>query len=259
MQAQLAEAGTREAHSQGEAADKAPDVQSSPVLTALRADAARAEARLAELGGRLGDQHPLVQETQAQLGVLRNRLEAETRRTSASVGVTHSIRRQQESQLRTALDSQRALVLRLKAVRDEGGVLLREVDAAQRAYDGALARLQQARLESRTPPAGARLLTAAAPPRVPVSPQPLLHAGLSIGLGLALAIVAVLTLERVDPRLRTQGSAAELLDLPLLGVLPGPKGRGLFQPRRTPVVRPWRRPRLAAPPLQVALDPSAKE
>lgn len=259
MQAQLAEAGTREVHSQGEAADRAPDVQSSPVLTSLRGDVVRSEARLAELGGRLGDQHPQVQEAQAQVTALRSRLEAETRRAAASVGVTHSIRRQQESQLRGALDSQRALVLRLKAARDEGGVLLREEEAAQRAYDAALARLQQARLESRTPPVGARLLTAAVPPRAPVSPQPQMHAGLSIGLGIVLAIVAVLALERIDPRLRTPGSAAELLDLQVLGVLPGPKGRGLFQPRRTPVVQPWRRPRLAAPPLQVALDASAKE
>lgn len=150
-------------------------------------------------------------------------------------------------------------MLRLKASRDEGGVLLRDVEAAQRAYDASLGRLQQARLESRTPPGGAHLLTEAVPPRQPVSPQPLVHAGLSIGLGLMLAVVAVLALERLDPRLRTPGSVSELLDLPLLGVLPGPRGRGLFQPRRTPLVRPWRRPRLAAPALQVALDPTFKE
>jgi uncharacterized protein involved in exopolysaccharide biosynthesis len=259
MQAQVAESGSRDLQSQGDAADRAPDVQANPLLAGLRGDLARAEARLAEVSGRLGDQHPQVQESQTQVALLRGRLEAETRRLSAGVSVTHTIRRQQESQLRGALDSQRALVLRLKASRDEGGVLLRDVEAAQRAYDASLGRLQQARLESRTPPGGAHLLTEAVPPRQPVSPQPLVHAGLSIGLGLMLAVVAVLALERLDPRLRTPGSVSELLDLPLLGVLPGPRGRGLFQPRRTPLVRPWRRPRLAAPALQVALDPTFKE
>jgi uncharacterized protein involved in exopolysaccharide biosynthesis len=259
LQAQVAEAGSRDSHSQGEAAERAPDVLSSPLLVGLRGDVARAEARLRELGARLGDQHPQVQDAQAQWSLLRERLDAETRRASASVGVTHSIRRQQESQLRGALDSQRALVLRLKTVRDEGGVLLRDLEAAQRAYDAALGRLQQARLESRTPPGGAHVLTEAVPPQSPVSPQPLVHAGLSVGLGAALALMAVLALERLDPRLRTPGSVSELLDLPLLGVLPGPRGRGDFQPRRIPLVRPWKRARLPAPPLQVALDMSGKE
>lgn len=259
MQAQVAESGSRDIHSRGDAAERAPDVQSSALVAGLRADLARAESRLRELDARLGEQHPQVQDAQAQVGLLRGRLEAETRRVAASAGVTHSIQRQQESQLRTALDTQRALVLRLKAAREEGGVLVREVEAAQRAYDAALGRLNQARLESRTPPGGAHPLTEASAPRLPVSPQPLLHAGLSLGLGALLAVMAVLVLERVDPRLRTPTSVTELLDLPLLGVLPGPRDRGPYQARRTPLVKPWTRGRLPAPVRPMALGSLSKE
>ena len=63
-------------------------------------------------------------EAKASIAELRSRLDAETRRVTGGVGVTNTINRQREAEVRAALEAQRAKVLRLKAVRDEGAVLV---------------------------------------------------------------------------------------------------------------------------------------
>ena len=62
--------------------------------------------------------------------------------------------------MRAALEAQRAKVLRMKAVRDEGLVLVRDVENAQRAYDAVLARFTQTSLESQTTQSNVNVLTA---------------------------------------------------------------------------------------------------
>ena len=66
------------------------------------------------------------------------------------------------------------------------------------------------------------------------------------GLGLALALMAVVLMEKVDPRARTATSTSELVGLPLLGVMPGSAAHGEHRARRTPLVRHGWRLRLAA-------------
>lgn len=247
LQAVVAESGSRQAQSQGAAADRLQEVLSHPALLGLRADLTRAEARMQELNDRLGDNHPQVFEARGQVNLLRSRLEAETRRVAGGAAVSNTINRQRESDMRTALEAQRQRVMNLKAVRDEALVLARDVDSAQRAYDALQARLQQTSLESQATQGQAHLLSAAPVPMAPSSPSWMLRAGLALGLGLALALGAVALVERVDARARLPGATAQWLGVPLLGVLPGPKDRGGFAPSKSALVQPWRMGQLPAP------------
>jgi uncharacterized protein involved in exopolysaccharide biosynthesis len=247
LQAVVAESGSRQAQSQGAAADRLQEVLSHPALLGLRADLTRAEARMQEFNDRLGDNHPQVFEARGQVSLLRSRLEAETRRVAGGAAVSNTINRQRETDMRTALEAQRQRVMNLKAVRDEALVLARDVDSAQRAYDGLQARLQQTSLESQATQGQAHLLSAAPVPLTPTSPSWMLRAGLALGLGLALALGTVALVERVDARARLPVATAQWLGVPLLGVLPGPKDRGGFAPSKSALVQPWRMGQLPAP------------
>lgn len=247
LQAVVAESGSRQAQSQGAAADRLQEVLSHPALLGLRADLTRAEARMQEFNDRLGDNHPQVFEARGQVSLLRSRLEAETRRVAGGAAVSNTINRQRESDMRTALEAQRQRVMNLKAVRDEALVLARDVDSAQRAYDGLQARLQQTSLESQATQGQAHLLSAAPVPLTPTSPSWTLRAGLALGLGLALALGTVALVERVDARARLPVATAQWLGVPLLGILPGPTDRGGFAPSKSALVQPWRMGQLPAP------------
>jgi uncharacterized protein involved in exopolysaccharide biosynthesis len=200
-----------------------------------------------EFNDRLGDNHPQVFEARGQVSLLRSRLEAETRRVAGGAAVSNTINRQRETDMRTALEAQRQRVMNLKAVRDEALVLARDVDSAQRAYDGLQARLQQTSLESQATQGQAHLLSAAPVPLTPTSPSWMLRAGLALGLGLALALGTVALVERVDARARLPVATAQWLGVPLLGILPGPTDRGGFAPSKSALVQPWRMGQLPAP------------
>jgi len=225
LQAIAAESASRQGQAQGAQADRLQEVLNNPVVGSLKADLARAEARLHELGARYGDNHPQVIEAKANIAELRGKLDAETRRVTGGVGVTNTINRQREASVRRELDAQRAKVLRMKAVRDEGNVLQREVENAQRVFDNLVARLNQSALESQSNQSYANMLSVAQPPVEPASPKLLLNTALAVFLGLLLAIGVALLLELADRRVRAPEDAVAALGLPVLGTLPGPRAK----------------------------------
>jgi len=155
---------------------------------------------------------------------------------TGTLGVSNSINRQREAEIRSALEVQRARVQRMRTAREEGSMLIRDVEAAQRAYEAVISRLNQTSLESKATQSNAYLLAEAVPPFAPSSPRLLRNGVLSIVMGTVLAILAVILLEYVDRRVRTDDDISEVLGLPLLGILPKPGGKGRFASRRIPLV-----------------------
>lgn len=225
MQALSAESGSRQVQAQGASSDRIQEVLNSGLIAGLKADLSRSEARLQELNSKLGDNHPQVLETQANINSLRARLDTETKRVTGGVSVSATINRQREAGLRASLDAQRAQVLRMKAVRDEGAVLVREVENAQRSYEAVLARLNQTSLESQTTQGNIFVLGRASPPVEASAPRVLLNTALSAVIGVMLAIGAVLALEMIDRRVRAYEDLTIPLGLPVIGVMPKPNAQ----------------------------------
>lgn len=144
---------------------------------------------------------------------------------TSGVGVTNTINRQREAQVRRELDAQRAKLLEMKAVRDRGQVLVREVENAQRAYDIVMARLNQTAIESQANQSYANLLTSAQPPAEHASPKLVLNTALAVFLGTLLAVGTALLLELGNRRLRAPEDVVAALGLPVLGALQKPGAR----------------------------------
>ena len=225
IQAISSESGSRQAQAQGAQADRTQEVLNSPLIGGLKADLTRNEARLQELNAKFGDKHPSVIEAKANIAELRSRIDAEVRRVSGGVGVTNTINKQREAQVKRELDAQRAKLLQLKGMRDQSQVLVREVENAQRAYDSVMARLNQTAMESQATQSYANLLTQAQPPTEHASPKVLLNVLLAIFLGTLLAVGVALLLELSDRRVRAPEDIVAALGLPVLGVLPKPTAK----------------------------------
>ena len=224
LQALSAESASRKTQATSVQGDRIQEVLNNPVIGALKADMSRAEAHLQELSTRVGDANPQAVQARANIEELRARIDAETRRVTDGVGVTNTINRQREAQIRAELETQRAKVLRMKAVRDEGAVIQRDVENAQRAYDAIFARLNQSSLESQTTQSNVNLLTQATPPNEPSSPKILLNTVLAALIGTLLAAGVPLLLELRDRRARSAGDVVAFLGLPVISVLPRPVG-----------------------------------
>jgi len=111
------------------------------------------------------------------------------------------------------------------------------VDNAQKAYDSVSQRLTQSRLESQFTQSNVSVLTLASEPATPSFPNLLLNTVAGIFLGTFCAIGAVFGLEIVDRRVRSASDVAEMLQLPMLGVIPRRKQPGRLSPvRRKPLL-----------------------
>jgi len=212
----------------GSAADSLPEVVQNPVIANLKTEIARQEAKLQELAGNLGRNHPNYQRQQAEIAALKRQLEAETQHITSGFSTSTSVGRDRATELAAAIQVQKKRLLELKNERDKVAVLMRDVDAAQKAYDAVAQRLNQASLESQSTQTNVAILTPASLPTKSSSPKIMLNTFMAIILGTMLGMGAALWAEWSDRRIRSEKDLAEMLQLPVLAVI-GP-ARGQSRP-----------------------------
>ncbi len=220
VQAQAFESQSRQRQAQGTAAIL-PEVLQNPLIQGLKGDLARAEAKLNELAGQLGKNHPQYQRTADEVQSLRHKLETETRQVAGGVGTANRVVQQREADIKAALARQKEKVLEIKKQRDEVTLLQRDVESAQRAYEAVNQRLTQTNLESQTQQTNIVILNPASEPIEPSSPKILLNLVLAVFLGSLLGVGLALLLETLSRRVRSADDLAMVLDAPVLGVLEG--------------------------------------
>lgn len=216
--------------------DQATEVLNNSTIVSLKSQLSSQEGILSQLSERLGDRHPQVIELKANIQSLQNRIASETRRVTSSVDSNDTVNTSRVEAVEQAYEEQRDKVMRLKDERSKLSVLEREVESALRVYEAIQMRLSQMSLESNNSQSGVVLLNAATEPATPSSPRMFLNLGLSIAMGILLALIAVLGIELLDRRVRSGFDIMDTIELPVLGILPGPnsrmKGLGMF--KRTP-------------------------
>jgi len=216
-QGALAEAESRRRMASGNS--DSPDVAASPMIQQLRISLATAESKLAEVGQRLDKNHPQYQSSKAEVDKLRAELATQVANTSNSVGNNAHVLMQREAAVRAALEAQKAKVLELNRTRDELGVLAKDVENAQHAFDATSQRLSQTRIEGQSEQSDVAILNPATPPIEPASPRIVLNIVLSILVGLMLGGGAGFLAEMLDRRVRSAEDISELLQVPVLGVV----------------------------------------
>jgi succinoglycan biosynthesis transport protein ExoP len=237
-QNQTIEAASRQRMASGAAADS-PDVAANALVQNLRVSVTGADAKLAEMEQRLGHNHPQYLSAKAEAAKMHAELTAALGSVSRSVGNNATVLRQRENELRSALAAQKVRVLELNRARDELGVLLKDMDSAQRAFDAASQRLSQTRIEASSEQADISILNPAVAPIEPSGPRVLLNALVSVLLGTVLGVGTSLLIEMLNRPIRSASDMKDLLGIPVLGTVewrpPRQRATGLralWAPRR---------------------------
>lgn len=197
--------------------DTVAEVMQSPLLNGLKADIARLDARLTETKINLGNNHPQVLRTEAELAALKTQLDTETRKITSSIETTYQVGKQREQQLQGALGAQKSRVLALNKQRDQLNVMRRDLESAQRVFEAVSQRASQTNIESQTKQTNIAVLNAATVPTSPSKPRVLLNLLAAIFLGTLLGIGLALLLELTNRRVRSANDLLEALGLPVLG------------------------------------------
>ena len=235
-QGQAIEANSRERMAHGSAMNS-PDVANNMLIQTMRVGLATAEAKFSEVAQRLAHNHPQYLSAKAEVDKMRADLTTALGSVSRSVGNNAVVLRQREGELRNALAAQKVKVLELNRARDELGVLLKDMDSAQRAFDAASQRLSQTKIEASSEQSDISVLNPAVPPIEPAGPRVLLNTMVSVLLGAILGVGISLLIEMLNRPIRSSGDMKDLLGVPVLGTVE------------------WRHPRQRAPGLRALMGP----
>jgi chain length determinant protein EpsF len=235
-QAAAMEGNSREHVAAGGA--NSPDVANNALVQSLRVSLASAEGKLADSASRYGRNHPTYQANAAEVSKLRAELSAAVGSVSRSVGSNAAVLRSRENELRQAVAEQKTKVLELNRARDELGVLMKDLDSAQRAFDAATTRLSQTRIEAQSEQSEVSILNPAVAPIDPAGPRVLLNTLVSILIGTVLGVGLAMLLELINRPIRSAADLKDMLGIPVLGAIdwkaaPRTGGiRALMAPRR---------------------------
>lgn len=225
---------TRQA-TQGGRLNEVPEIMSNSLLQSLKADLVRAQGRLAQLSERYDRNHPQYMSAAAEVQSLNQKIAAEIDSARGSIEQSSQIAQQQVASLQRAFDDQKAHILELTRQRDEISVRDREVQNAQGAYDAALQRASQLRLESQLNQTSVAVLDRALAPMGPAGLGLFLSTALSLVFGAVLGAALALAMEMLDRRVRDGDELVSVAGLELLGEVP--RLRASFKPRKTPLIR----------------------
>lgn len=204
----------------GNRLSEAPDLMTNGLLQTLKAEQVRAEAKLAELNERYDRNHPLHMSATAEVRAINQKIGNELQSLRGSLAQAAGIANQQVADLQRSFDAQKARILELSQQSDEISVRDREVQTAQTAYDAALQRASQVRLESQLNQTSAAVLDRAIPPLNPAGLGFMVSAVLAIAFGAMLGIAAAVLLEMLDRRVRDSSDLARLAGIEVLAEVP---------------------------------------
>jgi chain length determinant protein EpsF len=220
----LQDEATDAAHRRRQAAggaDRMREVRSDPEVMDLTKELVAREGELAKLKTQFGDRHPAVLEVRQAITELRAKLSTARQRAAATFDVPVTSNEARITEVRKAIEQQRAVVLQRRSQRNAAAGLLRDVENAQKAYDAVLQRASETALEAQnTTQPDISVVKAPTPPAKASSIYLLINVFVAAFLAPLLGALYALFREARDRRLRTIGDVTGLLQQPLLLMLP---------------------------------------
>ncbi|SNS14601.1 chain length determinant protein EpsF [Noviherbaspirillum humi] len=212
VQGQLQEARSRQRQAAARGGENSPEVIANPLIQNLKTQLAQADAKLAQLSGRLEPAHPAYEGAQLEADKLRAELQRHVRASLDSLAINSRVIEQRERDLKAAVEAQKARVLELGRARDRLTLLAKDAGSARDAYDAAVARFNKVNLEGHANQPDVTVLNPSTPPIDPWFPRLGLNMMLAPLIGLMIGIALALALEWMRPRLRTLDDLGMVLD-----------------------------------------------
>lgn len=209
----------REAAQDGTLLEHVPDIESNEQIRRLKEDLLAGEAHLEVLATQYGVNYPEYQRQVAENNARKRTIATEMTRIVAAGTAARRQSELHESEIKYAIEEQRARLLKLGEGRDDLAVLAGDVKAAQTAYESAMQRFVVNQVDGRASQANVSLLSSAIAPTRPYRPNTRLNVLLSFFVGTLLAGGVVVALELGDRRVRTITDIDLGPDVPVLGAL----------------------------------------
>ncbi|MBU6406539.1 MAG: polysaccharide biosynthesis tyrosine autokinase [Alphaproteobacteria bacterium] len=203
-----------------QAGETSAEALGSAVVGNLRAQQAELARQRAVLSNRYGARHPEMQRVEREIADLDARIAEEIARITENLRTEVRIAQQRLNSIRGNINNQQTSLVRNNRDSVRLRDLERDADASRTTYEGFLARFRQVAETSGIERPDARVISQAAPPLGPSTPNTRLNLLMGVILGAALGAVGVFLVEALEQSLRTPEDVKARLGLPWVGSVP---------------------------------------
>lgn len=203
------------------ALDSFPAVLSNTFIQGLKTQISDLQRQQAQLGEKLGENHPDMVKLASAIASTQARLDGEIGKVVQSVRSEFLSAQAQERSLSNELETQKNDALALNRTGIEYSVLKREADSNKQIYEALMQRSKETGISGELKTSNIRVVDEAQLPRSPIRPRKFTNLVLGIFGGLMVGLGLAFLLEFVDSRIKNPDEIQFRLGIPFLGLVPG--------------------------------------
>jgi len=222
--------------------DSLPAVQNTTLIQNLKGEASKLEGEYASMANQYKPDWPPLAQLHAQLLQLQEREQQEVLKVVDSVKLRYQSAVDQENQLQSRLEDEKAKAMSLKDASLRDVILSREVETNRALHQNVLERIKMLGVSSESRLTNVSIIDAAEVPSKASSPRTWLSIVLSGFLALLLGVLAAFAIEVRDQGLKNSDDVQLYLHLPILATVlhfDSPGERSLRA--RELLALPWRK------------------
>jgi uncharacterized protein involved in exopolysaccharide biosynthesis len=196
--------------------DVSAPVLASETVRNLRAEDAKLKSHMAQLRTELGPNHPQVIELQSQIDANNSSLNAALATYSSAASSDIVVSSNEVAALEKALNAQRAKVMQVRQIRDQGAKYQLELESAQSVYKRALDGYDQIMFASTDHSSNVHIASRARPPVKAEKPNPVKYMLMGAVLGIVLGLLVPFGFELLNRRVRCRDDLERDFGIPVL-------------------------------------------
>jgi capsular exopolysaccharide synthesis family protein len=200
--------------------ESVPAVMNNVMVGQMRGAEAEADKKLSELTNRYGKEHPRMVQAEGELKAARENTRRAIETMVASITRDYEVARANEASIERSLAQSKGEIQDINRKEFQLGVLEREVAANKQLFDMFLGRLRETSAAGDLQSTNARVVDPAIPSASPYKPNKRQVVLVALVVGLFVAVMLALLLERLDSTVKTSHDVESKLGLPVLASLP---------------------------------------
>jgi capsular exopolysaccharide synthesis family protein len=204
----------------GQSLDTVPQVAADAVVVSLNGQLTTLDLDLSRLKEKYREAHPEVQKIQAQIDQVRKARNERATQIVAGLRAEYAQLQKRESELRAAIDAQKAQAATQSRKGAELEALRKEADSSKNLYEVLLQKLNETDIAASIRNNNVSVVERASAPLSPVRPEKKKIAALALVLGLILGVGLVLGRDYFDNTVKDPEEMERYLHLDLLAAVP---------------------------------------
>jgi capsular exopolysaccharide synthesis family protein len=204
----------------GESLDTVPQVATDSMVLSLNNQLGTLNLELSRLKEKFKEAHPEVQKVQVQMDQVRKAKDARARQIEDGLRAEYVQLQRRETELKSAMDSQKAQAASQSRKAAELDSLKKEADSAKNLYEVLLQKLNESNIAASIRSNNVSVVEEAVQPRFPVRPQKKRIAATAAFLGLLLGVGLIFLQDYLSDTIKGPEEIERYLHLELLAAVP---------------------------------------